>query len=44
MPLMFDFPLEKLKTYRGTNPLPADFDAFWDQSLAEMRALDPKVE
>ena len=43
MPLMFDFPLEKLKTYQGINPSPADMDAFWDNSLAEMRALDPQV-
>ena len=43
MPLQFDFPLEKLKTYQGINPKPADFDAFWDASLAEMRALDPQV-
>lgn len=44
MPLLFDMPLEKLKTYSGVNPKPADFDAFWDRGLAEMRALDPKVE
>jgi len=44
MPLTFDYPLEKLKTYTGMNPRPADFDAFWDRSLAEMRALDPAVE
>jgi len=44
MPLMFDFPLEQLKVYQGINPRPADFDAFWDASLAEMRALDPQVE
>jgi cephalosporin-C deacetylase len=43
MPLTFDFPLEQLKTYKGLNPRPADFDSFWDASLAEMRALDPKV-
>jgi len=43
MPLMFDFPLEKLKTYQGINPRPADMDAFWDKSLAAMRALDPQV-
>ena len=43
MPLTFDFPLERLKTYLGINPRPADFDAFWDQSLAEMRAIDPQV-
>lgn len=44
MPLMFDLPLEKLYTYQGSSPRPADFDAFWDRSLAEMNAIDPKVE
>ncbi len=44
MPLTFDFPLEKLKTYEGTNPRPGDFDEFWDARLAEMHALDPQVE
>lgn len=44
MPLTFDFSLEKLHTYTGINPRPADFDAYWDQALAEMRALDAQVE
>ena len=44
MPLTFDFPLEKLKTYMGINPRPADFDAYWDAALAEMHALDPEVK
>jgi cephalosporin-C deacetylase len=44
MPLMFDFPLDKLKTYQGINPRPDDFDAFWDDSLARMEALDDDVE
>ena len=44
MPLTFDFPLEQLKTYQGINPRPADFDEFWDNSLAEMRSLAPGVE
>ena len=39
-----DMPLEQLKTYGGRNPRPADFDEAWDKALAEMRALDPKVE
>jgi cephalosporin-C deacetylase len=43
MPLTFDFPLERLKTYEGINPRPDDFDAFWDASLAEMHAIDPQV-
>ena len=44
MPLMFDMPLEELKTYQGTNPSPPDFDAFWEAGLAEMRAVDPHIE
>jgi cephalosporin-C deacetylase len=44
MPLMFDFPLDKLKTYTGINPRPDDFDAFWDAGLAEMRSVNPAVE
>ncbi len=36
-----DMPLEKLKEYKGRNPRPADFDAFWDKSLAELRGIDP---
>lgn len=44
MPLTFDLTFEELLTYNGINPRPADFDAFWDDSLAEMRATDPQVE
>ncbi len=44
MPLLFDMPMEKLRTYQGTNPRPGDFDAFWDGSLREVRALDPDVK
>ncbi len=43
MPLTFDFPLEKLRTYQGCNPRPADFDSFWDARLAEMHATDPSI-
>lgn len=35
----FDYPLEQLKTYRGQNPRPADFDAYWERALAEMNAV-----
>lgn len=38
---MVDMPLEQLKTYMGCTPRPADFDEFWDRSLAEMYAIDP---
>lgn len=43
MPVV-DMPLAELEAYRGRNPKPDDFEAFWDASIAEMRALDPQVE
>lgn len=43
MPLV-DMPLERLQTYEGRNPRPDDFDDYWETALAEMRALDPRVE
>ncbi len=44
MPLTFDMPMERLQAYTGTNPRPMDFEAYWDRGLAEMRALDARVE
>ena len=41
---VFEMSLAELKTYQGRNPRPADFDEYWDSALAEMRALDAKVE
>lgn len=43
MPLL-DKPLDELKQYTGINPRPADFDAYWDQGLRELDALDPQPE
>lgn len=43
MPLI-DMPLPQLLEYSGRNPKPDNFDSFWDDSLAEMRAVDPQVE
>lgn len=43
MPII-DMPLEELKRYRGTNPRPADFDAYWEAALAELDRVDPDVE
>lgn len=43
MPII-DMPLAELKKYQGINPRPADFDAYWDRALAELRAVDPQVE
>lgn len=42
MPIL-DMPLEELKAYRGINPRPDDFDAYWDAALAEMRAVDADI-
>ena len=36
-----DMSLEKLQAYQGKNPRPADFDAFWDKSIAELDTIDP---
>jgi cephalosporin-C deacetylase len=43
MPLV-DKPLPELLTYQGINPKPADFEAYWNEALAEMEAVDPQVE
>ncbi|MCL2378656.1 MAG: acetylxylan esterase [Defluviitaleaceae bacterium] len=41
-----DFPLEKLKSYTGSSPLPKDFDAYWDKALKELdnQPLDYELE
>ncbi|WP_150267420.1 acetylxylan esterase [Paenibacillus tepidiphilus] len=41
---MLDMPLHELKAYQGRNPRPADYDAYWEAALEEMRATDPQVE
>ncbi|MCL2571241.1 MAG: acetylxylan esterase [Defluviitaleaceae bacterium] len=33
-----DFPLEQLKQYKGSSPLPKDFDSYWDKGLKELDA------
>lgn len=42
----FDMPLEKLREYRPQRDEPADFDGFWQQTLAEAREhpLAPRFE
>lgn len=32
-----DLPLQELRSYRGSSPLPDDLDAFWDATIAEAR-------
>jgi cephalosporin-C deacetylase len=39
----FDFPLDQLKVYLPPREEPADFDAFWKQTLAEARAFPLNV-
>lgn len=39
-----DMPLAQLQSYEGRNPRPADFDAYWDRAIAEMKAVDPQIE
>jgi cephalosporin-C deacetylase len=39
-----DLPMNELKVYQGCNPKPLDFDAYWDRSLAEMRAVKPDIQ
>jgi cephalosporin-C deacetylase len=41
---VFEMSLEELRKYHGRNPRPADFDAYWDEAIAEMKAVDPQVE
>lgn len=43
MPLI-DKPLPELLLYRGRNPCPADFDAYWAEALRELDATPPQPE
>lgn len=43
MPIL-DKPLSELRTYRGINPKPADFDDYWTRALAELDSVDPCPE
>ncbi|MCA9960644.1 MAG: acetylxylan esterase [Anaerolineales bacterium] len=44
--MLFDLPLEQLQTYLPPRDEPADFDAFWQETLAEARQfpLDARFE
>ena len=39
-----DMPIEELKKYMGRNPKPADFDAYWERALQEMRDTEANPE
>jgi len=41
MPIV-DKPLPELFLYRGSNPRPEDFDAYWTAALRELDATDPQ--
>jgi cephalosporin-C deacetylase len=43
MPLV-DKPLHELQKYQGTNPKPADYEAYWDKALRDLDAVQPNVE
>ena len=44
MPGLFDLPFDQLHDYQGTNPRPADFDAYWQRAHRELQAVDAAVE
>lgn len=44
MPSTFDMPLEELSRYRGINPKPNDFEAYWFQALEQLDAVDSQIE
>jgi len=41
---VFEMPLEELRSYRGTNPKPEDFDEYWMRALEELRETDDAAE
>lgn len=41
---LFEMPMEQLKAYTGTNPKPADFDAYWEEALRELEATGLEIE
>ncbi len=43
MPII-DMPLDELRKYRGINPRPDDFDAYWARAISEMKKLGTSYE
>ncbi|MBN1697370.1 MAG: acetylxylan esterase [Spirochaetales bacterium] len=43
MPVL-DMPIDALKTYKGINPKPDDFEEFWKRALDEVRGLGTAYE
>ncbi len=44
MPATFDLSLDKMQTYTGTNPRPADFDEYWAKALDELASVKDDYE
>jgi cephalosporin-C deacetylase len=42
--LSFELSYDELLTYQGTNPRPADFDAFWDKALLSLDDIAADAE
>lgn len=38
----YEMPLEEMRTYTGSNPRPADFDAYWAAALTELDHVAPE--
>lgn len=36
--------IEELLAYNGITPVPGNIDAYWDEAVAEMKAVDPQVQ
>ncbi len=43
MPIV-DMPLHELRSYRGINPKPDDFEEYWARALAELDATEPQPQ
>ncbi len=41
---VFEMPLEEMRTYRGINPKPEDFDEYWQRALGELQATEDGIE
>lgn len=42
--MLVDLRPEELYKYNGISPKPEDFDSFWDNSIDEVKKLDPEVK
>jgi cephalosporin-C deacetylase len=42
--MITDIPVSELTSWRGCNPCPPNYDAYWERALAELDSIDPKPE